>query len=154
LFSDLKGDAGHKSGFFKNDIPSINNLTILFEVPATGWTNGVPFIYRSQDKNERPFAQYQLAESTGKIQIKVDAAAMKQPNSKTVEQHILGWKSGICTDNVELFDSKNVILRYTYGWDEITNTPGVLFEPEVEGDLPTGIWCRAESTAGMIIIIK
>ena len=153
-FSDLKGDAGHKSGFFQKDIPSINSLTMLFEVPATGWTNGVPFIYRGQNKNELPFAQYQLAESTGKIQIKVDAAAMKQLNSKTVEQHILGWKSGICTDNVELVDSKNVILRYTYGWDETTNTPGVLFEPEVAGDLPTGIWCRAESTAGMIIIIK
>ena len=126
--------------------PSNGNYTntITYVVDDVEYTEAVPFV--SIADNDRAFAGMLFEESTGKLRISVDTATMKN-SIKSTRQHLILWKSGIDTDNVELVQGDDYTLHYTYGW------PSTATEPTAEGELPTGIWGNVPCKAATVILI-
>lgn len=157
VFGDIKSLNVDRHRLFNSDQPLTRDMDIVFE-PANGnytntvayvvdeveYTEAVPFV--SVADSDRAFAGMLLEESTGKIRFSVDKSSMRN-SLRSTKQHLVLWKSGINTDNVELVQGEGYSLHYTYGW------PSTALEPTVEGELPTGIWGNVPCEASTIIII-
>ena len=120
--------------------------TVAYAAGDETVTEAVPLV--STSDSGRPLGTMKLSASTGKIRLSVDPAGMRNAGSRNVRQHVLLWKKGIDTTNVELVAGSGYALSYTYGW------PSVLNAPENAGDLPTGVWADVPSQAGTLIVIK
>lgn len=143
-FKDLNYD--------KDQAPILSDFTVLFELPKAGYTNGVPVF--SGASNKKLFGYTDQDGSTGKFVIKADDKNMRSADSKGFEMHLIGWRSGISVEDLELVSGNYYSLSYTYGWDTENNQPAGLFEPETEGEAPTGVWIQANSASGFMIIVK
>ena len=140
-------------GTYENvDQPLLADFTVLFEIPPSGYTNGVPFV--STTASGGAFGGMVSDASTGRIVIACNARRMRSASARTFRGHVLAWRTGIDTDHVVLAPGDGYTLRYTYGWDAEANLPLGLAEPENEGDLPTGVWADVPAQAGTLILIK
>lgn len=158
IFGDTLSINNDKHRLFKTDQPLTKDMDIIFEPAAGNYTNVVSYVvddveyteevpFVSLADSERAFAEMELGESTGKVRISVDTTSMVN-SLRSTKQHLLLWKSGINTSNVELVQGEGYNLYYTYGW------PSTAMEPSVEGELPTGVWGHVPAMSGMMIIIK
>lgn len=127
-------------------------FTVLFQLPSAGYNVDIPLFSKTTKANL--FGARVTEGSTAGFAVAVDDSALRSADSKSYATHLIAWKPGINVDNVRLVQGKNSTLTYTYGWDAETNQPAGLLEPEVEGELPTGIWLEANSASGFMIIIK
>ena len=158
IFGDLVGESGHKSNFFKTDLPLLGDFDVVFEPADGGYTNVLTVasggetttntvaLYSTKD-SDRAFGEMKIAGSVGKIRISVDTAAMRGA-AKSAKGHLVLWKAGIDTDSVELVQGDGYALRYTYGW------PSELSAPENEGDLPTGVWADVQGAVATLFIVQ
>lgn len=143
---DLSTDNGSRVYLLRDD------FTILFDLPAAGYNNGIPLFSSYADGTM--LGVMELEESTGGFIITADDKAMRSADSRSYSTHLLAWRPGIDTSNVTLVSGENYSLSYTYGWDEENNLPAGLFEPAAEGDAPTGVWIDARAASGLLIIIR
>ena len=158
IFGDLVGQSDHKSSLFRTDLPLLGDFDVVFEptgpftnvvsVTSGGETTTLPVALYSTKDSGRSFGEMRVAGSVGKVRLSVDPAGMRNAGSRNVRQHVVLWKSGIDTTNVELVAGSGYTLSYTYGW------PSVLDAPENAGDLPTGVWADVPSQAGTLSVIK
>ena len=119
--------------------------TIAYAVDGTAYTNAVPLV--SVSSSGRAFGAMFQEASVGTIRISVDTTSMRR-SVKSAKQHFVLWRHGIDTTRVELVPGHAYTLRYTYGW------PSDLFEPENEGDLPTGVFGYVPAQAGTVLMLR
>ena len=131
----------------------MNDVTLLFEPDDGGYTNGPPLFSSSTGSAAVPLGTMRNAGSTAKILVAADTTRMKRA-TKSAKGHAIAWKAGILEENVVLVPGKGYTLHFTYGWDDETNLPLDLRNPENEGDLPTGVWADVPATACTMILVK
>lgn len=156
-FGDSNIYGTDKHPLLNGNNPLTKDVNVVFEPEGGNYTNVVSYMVDDVEYTEkipltsfankdRAFGEMVLENSTGKIFVSVDTGSMKA-STKSVNQHLILWKSGIDTSRVELVQGDGYELHYTYGW------PSVATEPTEEGELPTGVWGRVDAISSTIIIV-
>lgn len=127
------------------DYSTMNKLVFApsADLPKTGYE--VPPLY-NESTGAMPLGT--VLKGSHRIVVSFDKGCGLGKVGGGATMQLIGWKSGIDTDNFDLVVGKEKAkYRWTYGW------PSTLAEPENAGDKPTGLWADI-SGHGIIVILR